>query len=101
MLHLRMADDLPAEHAQPGEPPRGAISPRLTSSVRTIHNLRVPTRDGLELALDLFRPEIPGPLPVVLLRTPYDKVGARLGSSGLPRQLAERGYIVAFNDCRG
>src|SRR5262249_29427343 len=61
----------------------------------------VPMRDGVELALDLLRPELPGPMPVVLMRTPYDKVGARTGPSGLPEQLAQRGYIVAFNDCRG
>jgi uncharacterized protein len=58
-------------------------------------------RDGVELALDLLRPDIPGPLPVVLLRTPYDKVRARAGRSNLPEELATRGYIVALNDCRG
>jgi putative CocE/NonD family hydrolase len=89
----------PAEQPQPGEPPRVPLRPRLTGSTRLIHDLRVPMRDGVELSLDLLRPDLPGPLPVVLIRTPYNKVLSH--GSPLPRLLAERGYIYAFNDCRG
>ena len=96
-----MSEDVAAEHASPGEPPRGEISPRLTSSTRIAHNLRVPMRDGVELALDLLRPDLPGPLPIVLVRTPYDKMLSRAGKSEFYQRLAQRGYIVAFNDCRG
>jgi uncharacterized protein len=95
------SDDVPAERPAPGEPPRGATSPRLTRTLRVVHNVRVPMRDGVELALDLLRPDLDGPLPVVLLRTPYDKVLTRTSSPGLYEELAQRGYIVAFNDCRG
>src|SRR3984957_14599097 len=90
--------DQPAEQAAAGEPPRGPISPRLTSTTRVVHNLRMPARDGVELAVDLLRPELPGPLPVVLLRTCYDKTQAR---SEVYEKLAQRGYIVAFADSRG
>src|SRR5262249_56980301 len=55
--------------------------------------------DGVELALDVLRPDVPGPLPVVLLRSPYEKVSHR--RLELYERLARRGYIVAFNDCRG
>jgi uncharacterized protein len=96
-----VSEDVAAEHASPGEPPRGEISPRLTSSTRIVHNLRVPMRDGAELALDLLRPELRGPLPVVLVRTPYDKVLARSRKDNFYEHLAQRGYVVAFNDCRG
>jgi uncharacterized protein len=89
----------PAETPQPGEPPRGALSPTLTSRTRLLHGLRIPMRDGVELALDVLRPDLPGPQPVVLLRTPYEKVSHR--RLGLYERLARRGYIVAFNDCRG
>jgi putative CocE/NonD family hydrolase len=59
-------------------------------------------RDGVELALDLLRPDVPEPLPVVLMRTPYDKINARAGGPrALPECLAQRGYIVAVCDCRG
>lgn len=96
-----MDDDRPSELAQPGEPPRGPISPRLTTKTRVTHNLRVPMRDGVELSLDLLRPDLPGPLPVVLIRTPYDKTTTRASRLGTYQNIAERGYIVAFNDCRG
>jgi putative CocE/NonD family hydrolase len=94
-------ENTPAEQPQPGEPPRGAVSPRVTAKTRVIHNLRAPMRDGVELAVDLLRPEIAGPLPVVLVRTPYDNVLHRAGHPELYERLAQRGYIVAFNDCRG
>src|SRR5256885_911447 len=42
------------------------------------HSLTVPMRDGVRLATDLYLPENlgphePGPLPVLLERTPYGK----------------------------
>ena len=42
-----------------------------------------------------------GPLPVVLVRTPYDKVLERTRKTDSIRALAQRGYIVAFQDCAG
>ena len=77
--------DVPAENASPGEPPRGDISPRVTSETRVQHNLRVPMRDGVELSLDLVRPDIDGPLPVVLVRTPV-----RQGRESAPARTSTR-----------
>jgi uncharacterized protein len=85
-----------------GAPLATPVSAPVTDGVRVVQGLRVPMRDGVELALDLLRPDVPEPLPVVLYRTPYDKVKTRTKSpSRLPQLLAERGYVVAFNDCRG
>lgn len=78
--------------------PIGPVSPRSTSTTHIQHDLRVPMRDGIELALDLIRPDVPGAYPVVLARTPYDKVRAR---QPFFHELARRGYIVALNDLRG
>jgi len=94
-------EDVPAEQPSPGEPPRGKISERISSTVRVVHDLRVPMRDGVELALDLVRPDADGPLPVVLVRTPYDKTLTRRYGEEQFHRLATRGYIVAVNDCRG
>jgi putative CocE/NonD family hydrolase len=58
-------------------------------------------RDGTQLSLDLIRPELPQPLPVVLARTPYDKVQERSRREDFYVSLAQRGYIVAVQDCRG
>src|SRR5215470_11060363 len=46
-------------------------------------DLMVPARDGVLLATDVYRPAGPGPFPVLLERTPYDK-RRRAGRSVLP-----------------
>ena len=87
--------------AMSGRPPVGAISELVTTRLRAELGLRLPMRDGTMLALDYWRPDVPGPLPVVLVRTPYDKVLEFDRNQDLYRNLAQRGYIVAFNDCHG
>ncbi len=94
-------------HDLPGEP----ISPLRYDGIRVTHGLEVPARDGTILCLDLLRPDADGAFPVVLIRTPYDKVVAREippgTREGLPydhefvHSLVRRGYIVAIQDVRG
>ena len=72
--------------------------------VVTQRNVYVEMRDGVRLAADLHFPaqdsqSLPGPFPVLLQRTPYNK-------STEVRDLeadffAGRGYVVAIQDCRG
>lgn len=57
----------------------------------------VVARDGVGLAGDLYLPSGPGPFPVILGRTPYNKV---LGV-GFGREGARRGYAVVMQDTRG
>ena len=64
----------------------------------------VEMRDGARLATDLYFPALngepaPGPFPVILERTPYDKLAARQTSKG--QFFARRGYVVAIQDVRG
>jgi uncharacterized protein len=56
-------------------------------------------RDGVLLAMDLIRPDAPGRFPVILERTPYNKVASR--DNPLIEKLVRRGYIMAIQDCRG
>ena len=56
-------------------------------------------RDGTVLRADAFRPDGPGRFPTLLSRTPYDKRRAKFVETG--RRLAERGYLVVFQDVRG
>jgi putative CocE/NonD family hydrolase len=93
--------DRPAEVASPNEPPRGPLSPETGEKICLTHNLRVPMRDGIELALDLLSACNGEPRPVVLLRTPYDKTRARDFDPELYELLTSRGYAIAFQDCRG
>lgn len=65
-------------------------------------NLMVPLRDGVRCATDLYFPagdgrKGEGEFPVVLQRTPYDKVNA----AATGRYYAERGYVAAMQDVRG
>ncbi|MFN8215280.1 MAG: CocE/NonD family hydrolase [Solirubrobacterales bacterium] len=70
--------------------------------MRVLSDVRVPMRDGVELSLDVLLPDDPGaPLPVALVRTPYDKTIQRADAMDLIELLIERGYGVAINDCRG
>jgi putative CocE/NonD family hydrolase len=65
------------------------------------HGVLVPMRDGIRLAIDLLRCDGDPPLPVVLVRTPYDKMLERTRKAELYESLARRGYVLAFQDCRG
>lgn len=79
-----------------------------TESRYAVHaefGVAVEMRDGTKLATDIYRPADPethqpisDPQPVLLDRTPYGKRG-RLERHG--EWFAERGYVVAVQDCRG
>ncbi|HKV54686.1 MAG TPA: CocE/NonD family hydrolase [Candidatus Binataceae bacterium] len=65
-------------------------------------NLEIAMRDGCVLRGDLFRPDGPEKLPVLLNRTPYDKKFPQISYNTLDAiRAAERGYNVMFVDCRG
>jgi putative CocE/NonD family hydrolase len=52
-------------------------------------------RDGIVLRADIYRPQDPGPHPVLVLRTPYGKDG----KAAVP--YVDAGYIVVVQDARG
>jgi putative CocE/NonD family hydrolase len=60
-------------------------------------NTKVPMRDGVELATDIYRPADERKFPVILVRTPYKKEMIELQG----RFYARRGYVCAIQDCRG
>lgn len=65
-------------------------------------NIRVPVRDGVQLAADLYLParagkRVEGPLPAVLERTPYDKEN----KAAEGRYFARHGYVTVMQDVRG
>jgi len=65
-------------------------------------NVMMPMRDGVRLATDIYFPalnghRVEGAFPVVLTRTPYDK----LNQDATGKYFAERGYIAAMQDVRG
>ena len=61
-------------------------------------SVMVPMRDGTKLATDIFRPrDVAGPLPAILMRTPYGKAG----STNAGNYFASHGYVVVVQDVRG
>ena len=57
----------------------------------------VAMRDGVKLATDVFVPEGKGPWPVILTRTPYNK----LTMAGQAKMWTSNGYVLVAQDCRG
>lgn len=61
-------------------------------------DVKVPMRDGVLLSTNIYRPDMPGRYPVLLMRSPY-------GNGGKGNQSAaysvRRGYVVVLQDTRG
>jgi len=87
-------------------------------AVRLEEGLRVPMRDGIHLATDVYLPtrdgeRLPGPWPVILERTPYgrnrpsrsERSVAEPDRAKTRAEVAEifvrRGYAVVYQDVRG
>ena len=98
--------DVPAQHGayvrdgyevlRTGEETGGQVS-QAEFEVVVDSDVRVPMRDVLELATDIYRPDAEGAYPVILVRTPYKKEMNELQG----RYFARRGYVYAVQDCRG
>ena len=66
-------------------------------------HVMVEMRDGVRLATDIYLPArggtaLPGPFPVIVSRTPYNKDGE---GDGWPPWFAARGYAAVVQDVRG
>lgn len=61
--------------------------------------VRIPMRDGVRLAADVYLPDAPGRFPVVLQRTPYDKGTVSYVKRG--RFYASHGFACVMQDVRG
>ena len=70
--------------------------------MRTQKNVMAAMRDGTRLACDLYLPDGEGPVPAILLRTPYlkDQIPADDLYANY-EELTAAGYAVVNQDCRG
>lgn len=70
-------------------------------------NVMIPMRDGVRLATDIYRPALPngepapGPFPVILTRTSYDKSNPVMQVEPVGEFFSRHGYAVAIQDLRG
>jgi putative CocE/NonD family hydrolase len=62
----------------------------------------IPMRDGVRLNTAVYVPkDAKGPLPFILLRTPYGIGRAARNFQGYLKELVEEGYIIVAQDIRG
>ena len=72
------------------------------TSIKTETGVAVPMRDGVRLYADIYRPDVPEQLPVLLQRTPYGKEVPATRSGTLDAvRAAAHGYAVVIQDTRG
>jgi putative CocE/NonD family hydrolase len=71
----------------------------LSDDILVERNVRVPMRDGVELAADLWRPKSGAPAPTLVTRTPYGRTV--MSQMAPPDALANAGFAVLVQDCRG
>jgi predicted acyl esterase len=77
------------------------VNEPVTYDVRAELDTMIEMRDGTKLATDLYFPaDATGKLPVVLMRTIYDKE-SEFGGNPLFAELVKRGYVVAIQNTRG
>jgi predicted acyl esterase len=70
--------------------------------VRVERSVMIPMRDGVRLSTDLYFPVGAGEkLPVIVIRTPYNKERFYKTEWFGSYFFAEQGFVVAVQDCRG
>lgn len=65
------------------------------TAARLLRHVKVRMRDGVHLATTVFLPDGPGPFPVALVRTAYNRIG--IGG----QEFTDRGIALVVQDCRG
>src|SRR5262245_59842393 len=70
-----------------------------TYRVKTEIDVKVPMRDGVALSADIYRPDVEGKFPAILVRTPYNNNTE--GAINQSKFFAERGYVMVQQDVRG
>ena len=76
------------------------LPPPRTRNLTIERDIRVPMPDGVSLLADRWYPrDAVGPLPTVLIRSPYGRRGMEGAMNARP--LAERGFQVLLQSCRG
>lgn len=73
--------------------------PEQFTTYTTEKDILIPMRDGVILAADVHKPDGPGPFPVILTQTPYNK--NQSDKENLNEYFIKRGYAHMIVDVRG
>jgi len=90
----------PATNA-PAPPVQGTGASAAPAPAAPLTEVFAPMRDGVKLAANVFKPDGPGPWPVVLMRTPYLKDGRMMSALGGAKRYTDKGYVFVLQDVRG
>ncbi|WP_293376207.1 CocE/NonD family hydrolase [Phenylobacterium sp.] len=74
-------------------------NPPKTVQMKTLFGLMTPMRDGVKLASDAFMPTEAVRYPIILIRTPYIRIGH--DDAQTERFFVAHGYAVVIQDTRG
>ncbi len=72
------------------------VAPLLGAGIEK-QTVRVPMRDGVNLSSDIYRTSGASKTPVLLMRTPYNKAGAK----AIAERYTQAGYTIMVQDTRG
>ncbi|MCO5297401.1 MAG: CocE/NonD family hydrolase [Fimbriimonadaceae bacterium] len=68
-----------------------------TFTAKVERGVKIPVRDGVELAADMARPTAEGKYPAILVRSPYGRAASAIEAEWW----AKRGYVFIAQDVRG
>lgn len=75
--------------------------PKPKYQIQIDKDVMVPSHDGVRLATDVYRPQLEGKHPVLMLRTPYGKERRGQIFSTLAKLIASQGFVCILQDVRG
>ncbi len=79
----------------------GENAVRNTDTPRCLSNLGIESRDGVDLATDVYLPDGDGPFPAILTRLPYGKTEPYCNMPGTAKRWTAGGYAFVVQDNRG
>jgi len=76
-------------------------TPDVYSSVRVKRNVAVSMRDGIKLYANIYKPDVDGKFPVILIRLPYGKDEPYCVMPAYGKYFTRKGYACVVQDVRG
>jgi len=76
-------------------------TPDIHTRVRVEKNAATPMRDGIKLYANIYKPDVDGKFPVILIRMPYGKDEPYCFMPAYGKYWAKKGYICVTQDVRG
>ena len=89
------------------EPSISGVCTAAPEATPTLGNVMVAMRDGVRLAVDIYRPAAPDGMPAkgkfatILGRTSYDKTDPVMWVETVAMFFTTRGYVTVLQDLRG